>query len=174
MKALNSIIGALVVVSATAFSAPSQAATAYRVAINHASAACMGSSQHDRNVLQAEAMTLYNASGDTPADVKCGGVATPYNNGGDVELYETAITNDTGESVDVNCSLADGVQDGTFTVATMYPKTITIGAGNVGYIDWTTDDTGGPNFVFPSLVCQLPMNVGISYTAVVYQVDVGQ
>ena len=41
MKALSTIIGSLVAVSAMAYSAPSHAETAYRIAVNHATSACL-------------------------------------------------------------------------------------------------------------------------------------
>jgi hypothetical protein len=183
MKALNSIIGALVVVGVSAFSAPSQAAphqsqlqqpvSVYRNVINHATAACMGSMQVDREMLRGRSMGLSNITAASVSDVRCGGVATPYNHNGDVEIFETALRNSTAASVDVNCMLADGLEDGIFSVSTKYPKTITIAAGEVAWIDWTTADNGGNNFIYPSLICQLPTDVSISYTAILYQVDVG-
>jgi len=172
MKTLNSIIGALVAIGALGFSASSQAATSYRVAVNHAAAACTGSTQLDRNMTRARAMGLANIK-DGVSEVNCGGVSTPFNNSGDVEIFEAALRNSSRESVDVSCMLEDGVEDGATTIATKYPKTVTIAAGAVGWVNWSTFDSGGSNFRFPALICQLPRNVAISYTAVIYQEDVG-
>ena len=50
MKALNTIIGSLIAVGALTISSPSQAVTAYRVEVNHATAACMGTLPVDRDM----------------------------------------------------------------------------------------------------------------------------
>ena len=172
MKTLNLIIGTLAVVGASAFASPAEAATSYRTAINHAAAACMGALPVDRNKLEARSMGLTNVQGGI-ANINCGGAATPYNNNGDVEVYETALRNNGAASIDVNCMLVDGLEDGIVTVTTSYPKTLTLAAGAVGWIDWTSADNAGKNFIYPAMTCQLPGDVAISYTAVIYQVDVG-
>jgi len=180
MKAMTTLIGTLAAIGAMGFAAPTQAATIYRVATNHASAACMGSLDVDRSMLHARSMGVSNETDAAISDVKCGGVSTPYNNGGDIILFEAVLKNATDVAIDVNCTLADGLQDGYTTVSTKYPKTVTIEAGQVAWIDWSGLDTGGDdwntgaNFVYPSLMCQLPTGVSISHTTVVYQEEIGQ
>jgi hypothetical protein len=182
MKTLNLVVGGLVLIGATAFAAPSHAATSYRTVINHASTACVGTLHADQDLLRNRTMSVGNVTVDSTSDVRCGGVATPMNNGydGQVILYEASVRNNSAASIDVNCSLADGVDDGTIGISTKYPKTITLAPGELGWFDWDGTDTGGtawntgPKFVYPSLMCQLPTDVSIGYTAIYYQEDVGQ
>jgi len=173
MKALNTLIGALIVVSASAYAAPSQAATAYRVAVNHATAACMGSLPVDRDMTRVGSAGMINVKSRSVSDVKCGGSSTPLSGYADVEVYEAALRNDSASAVNVSCMLIDGMGEDVTGITTSYPKTVSILPGQVAWLDWTTDDTGGVNYSYPSLSCQLATNVTIAYTAVAYQEDVG-
>jgi hypothetical protein len=172
MKALSTIIGSLVAVGAMAYSTPSHAATAYRIAINHATASCMGSLPVDRDMTRARPEGMTNVAAGL-SDVKCGGTATPLSNYSDVELFEVALQNDSASDIEINCMLSDGLGENITGVTINYPKTITIAAGQSEWIDWDTNDTGGGNFSYPSLSCQLPIDVSISYTLVMYQEDIG-
>jgi hypothetical protein len=172
MKALSTSIGSLVAVSAMAYSNPSHAETAYRTAINHASAACMGSLPTDRDMTVAGSDGLANVESGV-SDVKCGGAATSANNYNDVEYFETAIRNSTGATVEVDCMLIDGMGEDVTGVTTNYPQHASLSPGQVYWLSWSTADTGGSNFSFPSLSCQLPKDVSVVYTAVVYQEDIG-
>ena len=174
MKALNSIIGALVVASATAFSAPSAAAMVTRIAINHGATGCQGTTPTFQSMLRYRTEGFSNSSQKNPAMVVCGGVATPFNqngaNGGDVWAYGTAINNLDNKPMTVNCSLVDSLYTFTWDVVTVYPKSVTIPVGGIGYIDWWAS---GTNFAVPSMTCQLPPNAEISYTVIMYAEDVG-
>lgn len=172
MKALNTLIGALIVVSASAYAAPSQAATSYRVAVNHATAACMGTLPVDRDMTRVGSAGMANIKRGV-SDVKCGGSSTPSSGYPDVEVFEAALRNDSTVVVNVSCMLIDGMGADVTGVTTSYPKTVSILPGQVAWFDWTTDDTGGVNYTYPSLSCQLATNVTIAYTAVAYQEDVG-
>jgi hypothetical protein len=172
MKALNTLIAALIVVSASAYAAPSQAATATRIAVNHASAACLGSLPVDRDMTRVRSSGMANVDAGV-SDIKCGGASTPLSGYSDVEVYEIALRNESAASVDVDCMLTDGLGEDITGVTTSYPRTVTIGPGEVAWIDWTTADTGGSNFSYPSASCQLATDVSIAYTAVVFQEDVG-
>jgi hypothetical protein len=52
-------------------------------------------------------------------------------------------------------------------------------AGEVAYLDWAGNDTGGTrwddgaHFIYPAVSCTLPPKAQISYTAIMYQVDIG-
>jgi hypothetical protein len=172
MKALNTLIGALIVVGASAYAAPSQAATAYRIAVNHATAACMGTLPVDRDMTQVASSGMANIKRGL-SDVKCGGSSTPLENASDVEVFEAALRNSSNSNVTVNCTVTDGMGSDVTGVTTSYLKSVTILAGQVAWLDWTTDDTGGSNYSYPSLSCQLATNVTLIYTAIGFQEDVG-
>lgn len=172
MKALSTIIGSLVAVSAMAYSAPSHAETAYRIAVNHATSACMGTLPIDRDMTRVGSTGMANIKRGL-SDVKCGGASTPLANSQDVEVFEVAIRNDSASNVTVNCLLTDGMGADVTGVTTSYLKSTTILAGQVAWLDWTTDDTGGTNYSYPSLSCQLATNVTIAYTAIAYHEEVG-
>jgi len=172
MKVLNATIASVAFVAAIAAAPQARAESVYRMVINHAAANCMGSLAADRDMTRARTEGLANVDSGI-SDVKCGGDSTPVNNASDVEVYETAIRNSTAATVQVDCMLTDGLGEDTTGVTTNYPRSVTIGAGEVYWIDWTTEDTGGTNFSYPSMSCQLPQDVSIVYTAIVYQEDVG-
>lgn len=180
MKALNSIIGALVVVSATAFSAPTQAVMVSRIQVSSAVAGCHGTTATFDDMLKVSYQGMRNASANKMAIINCGGVATPNNSGtGDVVVYEIGLDNRGATDITLNCSLYDGLADSITGVATVYPKSVTVPAGSAAYIDWDGTDTGGTQwdngakFSYPSVECQLPTNMELSYTAQIYNVDVG-
>lgn len=172
MKALSTIIDSLVAVGAMAYSAPSQAETAYRIAVNHATSACMGTLPADRDMTRVGSNGMSNIKRGL-SDVKCGGTSTPLSNYNDVEVFEAAVRNDSASTVTVNCMLTDGMGMDVTGVTTSYLQSITILAGQVGWLDWTTGDTGGTNYSYPSLSCQLTTNVTIAYTAIGYREDIG-
>jgi hypothetical protein len=172
MKALSTIIGSLVAVGAMAYSNPSHAETAYRVAVNHATSACMGSLPVDRDMTRVASTGMVNIKKGL-SDVKCGGSSTPLANSQEVEVFEAAIRNDSPSNVTVNCSLTDGMGTDVTGLTTSYLKSVTILAGQVAWLDWTTADTGGTNYSYPSLSCQLGTNMSIVYTAIAYHEDVG-
>jgi hypothetical protein len=178
MKTLTTIISALIAVSATAFSAPSQATMAYRTTVNNGSVTCAGATQFNQNMLANNADGTKNTTLNT-AVVQCGGVSTPFNNNGDVIVYEVGLDNLTASSVTINCSLTDGLGNAGGTIDTFYPKSVTIPANSSAWIDWNGTDTGGTTwdngtpFMYPSMSCQLPNKTQVSYSAIIYQVDVG-
>jgi hypothetical protein len=172
MKALSTIIGSLVAVSAMAYSTPSHAETSYRIDVNHATAACMGTLPVDRDMTRVGSSGMSNIKRGL-SDVKCGGSSTPAANSQEVEVFEAAIRNESASNVTINCMLTDGMGSDITGVTTSYLKSVTILAGQVAWVDWTTADTGGTNFSYPSLSCQLTTNVTIAYTAIAYHEDVG-
>jgi hypothetical protein len=178
MKTLTTIISALIAVSATAFSAPSQATLVYKTTMNHGSVACVGMTRTYQNMLATRAEGRRNTT-TTTAVVQCGGVSTPLNNDGDVVVYEVGLNNATAADIDVSCSLVDGFGAAGGTVSVVYPRSVTIPAGGAAYIDWNGVDTGGtswdngPHFIYPSMTCQLPLEAEIGYTAIIYQEDNG-
>lgn len=172
MKVLTTSICALVLATTAAYSAPSLAATSYRVAVNNATAACMGSLPVDRDMTRTGSEGMSNVMSGL-SDVKCGGSSTPLSNGNDVEVFEAAVRNDSNSLVTVNCTLTDGMGADVTGVTTTYLKSTDILPGQVAWLDWTTDDTGGTNYSYPSLSCQLAPGVAIAYTAIAYQEDVG-
>jgi hypothetical protein len=181
MKALNSIIGALVVVSATAFSAPSQAAMVYRSEMSHGSVACRGTTPSYNNMLLTRSDGRWNSTVN-PSTVLCGGTGTPMNNDGDVVVFEVGLSNvgnPGAASVTINCSLVDGLGAAGGTATVLYPKTVTIAAGDVAYLDWDGNDTGGTrwddgaHYIYPAVSCTLPPKAQISYSAIIYQEEIG-
>jgi len=178
MKTLTTIISALIAVSATAFSAPSQAALVYKTTMNHGSVACGGMTQTYQNMLSTRPEGRKNRM-STIAVVQCGGVSTPLNNSGDVVVYEVGFNNTTAANITVSCSLTDGFGAAGGSVSVVYPKSTTIPAGGAAWIDWDGTDTGGtswdngPHFIYPSMTCNLPLNAEIGYTAIIYQEDNG-
>ena len=107
------------------------------------------------------------------SDVKCGGASTPLSGGQDVEVFEAAIRNESAQNVTVNCMLTDGMGADITGVTTSYLKSVTILAGQVSWVSWSSADTGGTNFSYPALSCQLTTNVTIAYTAIAYREDIG-
>jgi hypothetical protein len=179
MKALNSIIGALVVVSATAFSTPSNAAIVLRSTITNGSVACSGTTSNYQNMLTTRAEGRRNSGSTNTSMVTCGGAATPMNMDGDVVAYEIGFNNASPNSITVNCSLVDGLGAAGGTDSKVLPKMVVIPAGGAAYIDWNSGDNGGtgwdsgPFYIYPSLTCNLPPKAEIAYTAIIYRVDVG-
>lgn len=179
MKALNSIIGALVVVGATAFSAPSEAAIVLRSTISNGSAVCSGTTGNYQNMLTTRAEGRRNSGSTNTSVVTCGGAATPMNLNGDVVVYEVGFNNSTTSDITVNCSLVDGVGVAGGTDSKVFPKTEVIPAGGTVYLDWNSGDNGGsgwdtgPFFVYPSLICNLPPKAEIAYTAIIYRAETG-
>ena len=176
MKVLNTALSALVLVGATAFAAPSEAASSYRTVVNHASVACVGTNSSYQAMLTTRPEGRKNNT-INPTIVQCGGVATPYNNYGDVLVYEVGMVNHDTVAMTINCALVDGVENDV--VSTVYPKSVTIQPGETAWLNWDGNDTGGTTwndgtpFSYPALNCQLPPKGEISYTALIYQVDVG-
>ena len=172
MKVLSTAIAAVVLVGAAAVAPQAHAESVYRTALNNAAANCMGSLPADRDMTRARTEGLANVEAGL-SDVQCGGSGTPLNNYNDVEYFETAIRNSNNATVQVDCMLTDGLGEDVTGVSTSFPRQATLGPGEVYWFSWSTADTGGSNFSYPSMSCQLPTDVSIVYTLVMYQEDVG-
>ncbi len=182
MKVLNTAIAAAAVALVSAYSAPSQAAVASRISINHAATACQGMDASDRSTLLNQAQGTSN-TGVGIVSVVCGGVSTPVNNGsgtGDIVLYEMQLHNATDNDILVDCILTDGFPDlDDGEISTLYPKQVLVPAHGVEWISWNGLDTGGSQwdngakFSYPSSACQLPQGTSINYTVTFSWADVG-
>ncbi len=75
----------------------------------------------------------------------------------------------------VACTLVNGFQSGTTTVATYTPKTVTVAAGAAATIEWVPGDIAGgtDQIKLPALSCNLPGGTTLQYTGKQYNEDVG-
>ena len=75
----------------------------------------------------------------------------------------------------VACTLVNGFQSGTITVATYTPKTVTVAAGAAATIAWVPGDIAGgtDQIKLPALSCNLPGGTTLQYTGKQYNEDVG-
>ena len=172
MKVLNTTVAAVALLGAIAAAPQAHATTAYRTVLSHSATTCTGTLNADTAKTRASSEGLRNVKTGL-SDVRCGGVGTPLANYNDVEYFETAIRNSTAGTVQVNCSLSDGLGQDVTGVTTTYPRSASLGPGEVYWFSWSTLDTGGANFSYPTMNCQLPTSVSTVYTLIMYQEDVG-
>lgn len=159
---LSALITGVLCVSATAMA---DAVTRERSNLQNGSGACQAALPAFEGLVRKRPLALQNESVGT-AFASCSMVGT-----GVTEAY-VGLINNSANPVNVTCTLVDGLAN---EVNKYFTKTVTVPTSAWTQIGWTdAADNAGAKFRFSANAsCNLPAGVGISYTIVYYEEDVG-
>lgn len=158
-----------VLAPADALGAPVQ-----RSFVQNASGTCQAALPSFEGLVRKRPLALQNESGST-AFVSCSLVGTHFGPGYSarvVDIVFAGLINNTDASIEVTCTLVDGLAK--LTPSTFIPQTAIVPANGWVELSWDAADNGGSRFVFSANVqCALPFGTGISYTASLYDEEIG-
>lgn len=124
-----------------------------------AAGACQSALPVFDGVIRKRPLAVQN-EGDSTSFVTCGldGKLFPAEETSTVAI---ALTNVSDAEVLVNCTLVDGRSG--FADPVYLPRSLAIAGGTtLATINWTAEDNGGVNFVYPAISCSLPPGAGIA------------
>lgn len=138
--------------------APVSTASASVQYLHGSTAACVGALPAYQTSLRFSPYALIN-NGTANTFVTCSGTNLLSN---PIEIVAVWFTNNTGASVDIDCTLATGVNAIRDTTV---PKTQTYANGASGYLLWnyTTDNAGVTWNYVPAVSCILPPGVSLDF-----------
>jgi hypothetical protein len=149
--------------------APSSAATVQRLFYQNGGSACTGALPTFEGALRKRPKAIGN-EGTTTAFVTCSAVVNDNNSENPSNIF-ASFTNNTGASVDVNCSLING---DAFFGSSATPQTLTLTAGTTSVLGWfpvspaTTFPHGSAN-----ISCALAPGVSLNYFGQQINEDIG-
>lgn len=142
-----------------------RAATVIKFYLNQAVASCQPALPAFDGLIRKRPKAVAN-EGTSTAFVSCA-PGNQRDNFETVETFSIVLLNRNAASVQMTCTLVDGVGDSNTSVSTT--KTITVTANVRSNIVWSyTADNGGQRYSTPSVSCALPPSTelaAIAYTA---------
>lgn len=175
MRRMGSLLSAIALTMAGSIAYPALAVEVARQDFQGAAGMCKGATPAYNDALRIAPLGMANESA-AAVFITCNfqGDDTQNSTRG-AQRVSVSFVNNSTSSRTVACTLVNGFQSGSTTVATYTPKSIVIAAGATASIAWVPGDiAGAPTQIkLPALSCNVPAGTTLQFTAKQYNEDVG-
>lgn len=169
-------LGAVVAATGAIGAGAANAAVHESVQFNQAvGAMCQGALPNYEGSFRKRPLAIKN-EGSSSAYLTCGLYSQFDASAGGVTGVQLIVTNRNAVDTDVSCTLVDGIIDPSLGFADYFPQTLSVVAGTADAFFWDPAGGGGtfdPVFGFPSLSCNVPVNIEVNQEAHGYEEEIG-